>query len=281
VTNELAAAIVREATAATRGERRTASTSSYAEFRSATQSGRPNLGYVERGHELTWWKYMTSPLNLLSGGTDEPAWSPSRFLFEPAEQRVLSRATNAGGGFIVPSDFGAQITSARRGAFRGALHVCTDQVCTGPAYPTGLRGEDDENDVLVCRAHFGRLRRMPERELDQLERVLVRAFAEARYEASHLRARLVSRRRTRVSAALVSSSFLSERPSSGEPASSRRAVTALCGSFLRASKSSPTAAGTMCPSGVPARGALQRDFGSPHRRVAGKHAKTVHPTFVA
>jgi HK97 family phage major capsid protein len=114
VTNELAAAIVREATAATRGERRTASTSSYAEFRSATQSGRPNLGYVERGHELTWWKYMTSPLNLLSGGTDEPAWSPSRFLFEPAEQRVLSRATNAGGGFIVPSDFGAQITSARR-----------------------------------------------------------------------------------------------------------------------------------------------------------------------
>jgi hypothetical protein len=55
--------------------------------------------------------------------------------------------------------------------------------CSGPAYPTGLRGEDDMNDVLVCSAHYGRLRRMPEPELDRLERILVRAFAEARYES--------------------------------------------------------------------------------------------------
>lgn len=50
-------------------------------------------------------------------------------------------------------------------------------VCAGPARIVGLRDEDDVNDVLVCRAHYGRLRTMPRRQLDLLERALVRAFA--------------------------------------------------------------------------------------------------------
>lgn len=40
-----------------------------------------------------------------------------------------------------------------------------------------LRDDFDESDVLVCRAHYGRLRRMDAWRLDELERDLHRAFA--------------------------------------------------------------------------------------------------------
>ena len=53
-------------------------------------------------------------------------------------------------------------------------------VCSGPTSAVGLRGPDDTNDVLVCRAHFGRLRSVRKRDLDELERYLVRAFEEQR-----------------------------------------------------------------------------------------------------
>jgi hypothetical protein len=49
--------------------------------------------------------------------------------------------------------------------------------CSGAAGAVGLRREDDKNDVLCCRAHYGRLRRLKEHELRQLEKTLVPAFA--------------------------------------------------------------------------------------------------------
>jgi hypothetical protein len=52
--------------------------------------------------------------------------------------------------------------------------------CSGDLIHAGLRDEHDRNDVLVCRAQYGRLRKLRERELDALERFLILAFAEAR-----------------------------------------------------------------------------------------------------
>ncbi len=52
--------------------------------------------------------------------------------------------------------------------------------CSGSADAVGLRDEHDRNDVLVCRAHYGRLRKLREHKLDALERFLVPAFAEHR-----------------------------------------------------------------------------------------------------
>ncbi len=103
----LAEQIVREATASNSGR-----SSSYAEYRSATQAGRVNLGASK---DLAFWRYLTAPSGFDFRVTiDEPEWSPARYLMEPAEQRVLSKATNAAGGFLVPSDFDEMVTSARR-----------------------------------------------------------------------------------------------------------------------------------------------------------------------
>jgi hypothetical protein len=49
--------------------------------------------------------------------------------------------------------------------------------CSGPPRITGLAHEWDENDVLVCKAHYGRLRKIDERTLRNLERHLRKAFA--------------------------------------------------------------------------------------------------------
>ena len=40
----------------------------------------------------------------------------------------------------------------------------------------GLRDNEDRNAVLICAAHFGRLRQMPINQLAQLERVLLANF---------------------------------------------------------------------------------------------------------
>ena len=52
--------------------------------------------------------------------------------------------------------------------------------CSGPANAVGLRHSDDQNVVLACKAHHGRLRKLNERDLERLERHLVRTFAEQR-----------------------------------------------------------------------------------------------------
>jgi hypothetical protein len=48
--------------------------------------------------------------------------------------------------------------------------------CSSPPNPRGLRHNEDTNHILVCGAHFGRLRRMPTDELDRLEHVLLEAY---------------------------------------------------------------------------------------------------------
>ncbi len=112
----LAELIVRQVTAGNGGETRTRTTSSYAEFRSASQAGRPNLGVTNRAQDLVFWKYLTTPGGFFDGRTsaDEPEWAPQRYLFEDAEVRTLSRATGPAGGFLVPQDFDELVTSARR-----------------------------------------------------------------------------------------------------------------------------------------------------------------------
>ncbi|MBA2359825.1 MAG: phage major capsid protein [Actinobacteria bacterium] len=65
--------------------------------------------FVDR--DLVLWKYLTaSPMFEPRHGEDELG----SYLFDEREQRVLSKATTAAGGFLVSSDFDDQITSARR-----------------------------------------------------------------------------------------------------------------------------------------------------------------------
>jgi HK97 family phage major capsid protein len=100
VTSALAAEIVHEA--AERGRNR----SSYAEFRSASAAGRE----VMRSRDEVFWKYLTdgnATFQVAPGAARTP-------LFTDGEYRVLSKATSAAGGYLVPQDFDDQITSARR-----------------------------------------------------------------------------------------------------------------------------------------------------------------------
>jgi hypothetical protein len=48
--------------------------------------------------------------------------------------------------------------------------------CSGTAVSTGFSDDWDETVVLVCRAHYGRLRKMDARTLRKLERQLRKAF---------------------------------------------------------------------------------------------------------
>jgi hypothetical protein len=48
--------------------------------------------------------------------------------------------------------------------------------CSGGIRSTGLRGNDDASAVLVCRAHFGKLRRLKPDDAERLDRELRKAF---------------------------------------------------------------------------------------------------------
>ena len=103
--------IVRQATASAGGKEKRASTrSSYAEVRSSSQA-RVSLA---SSPNLVFWKYLTAPPVLYGTHPEMADWSPDRYLFEPGEQRTLSKATAGAGGYLVPQDFGGLITSARR-----------------------------------------------------------------------------------------------------------------------------------------------------------------------
>ncbi len=58
------------------------------------------------------------------------------------------------------------------------MYAATGSACSGSGKleHAGLRSNEDANNVLVCGAHYGRLRQFPLRELNLLERVLVEAF---------------------------------------------------------------------------------------------------------
>jgi HK97 family phage major capsid protein len=85
--------------------------SSYAEFRSASAAGRS----FATSRDAVFWKYLTNR-HVPSLGVDAlgDRDHPGSFLLDDAEQRVLSKATGAAGGFLVPSDFDEQVTSVRR-----------------------------------------------------------------------------------------------------------------------------------------------------------------------
>ena len=55
--------------------------------------------------------------------------------------------------------------------------------CSGSLRSVELRGDEDVSAVLVCRAHYGRLRRLDPSEADKLERFLVDAFGGRRSAA--------------------------------------------------------------------------------------------------
>ena len=61
------------------------------------------------------------------------------------------------------------------------LYASVNACSSRPLRQVGLRDNDDSNVVLCCTAHYGRLRRMKPRDLDRLERDLVRAFGETRH----------------------------------------------------------------------------------------------------
>jgi hypothetical protein len=63
---------------------------------------------------------------------------------------------------------------------QGACLYAPISSCSGDPSPVGLRDNEDEGAVLVCKAHFGRLRKLDRRSLDKLERHLVDAFARNR-----------------------------------------------------------------------------------------------------
>ncbi len=62
-----------------------------------------------------------------------------------------------------------------------ACNAAPGRNCSSKPKAVGLRDDlDDDSDVLVCKGHYGALRHMDERRLDELARDLRRAFAERR-----------------------------------------------------------------------------------------------------
>jgi len=76
----------------------------FAEFRSRVASGERTHA---AGADEVWWKYLLSPAIPSSLGG-------SVYGLDQEEQRVLSKASSAAGGYLVPTSMDEQITSARR-----------------------------------------------------------------------------------------------------------------------------------------------------------------------
>jgi hypothetical protein len=58
--------------------------------------------------------------------------------------------------------------------------------CSSRPRSVGPRSDDDSKCVLVCKAHYGRLRKLEPRVAAELDRYLTRAFAESRAGRLHL-----------------------------------------------------------------------------------------------
>ena len=88
-------------------ERRAGRRSSYEEFRSR---GRTSSSFASR--DMIFWRYLTEPevfpvVSELTGSLHPGTMDDEEF-------RVLSKATNAAGGYVVPQDFDDQVSSVRR-----------------------------------------------------------------------------------------------------------------------------------------------------------------------
>ncbi len=58
------------------------------------------------------------------------------------------------------------------------LYAAPGRNCSSKPRSTGLRDDLDDSNILVCRGHYGALRNMEARRLDELEQGLIQAFAE-------------------------------------------------------------------------------------------------------
>ena len=93
-------------------ERRAGRTSSYTEFRS--RPGAASTTALSTGYQTpasVFWRYMTEP-----GGVARSELSGELRLgtLSDSEYRVLSKATSAAGGYLVPTDFDDMVSSVRR-----------------------------------------------------------------------------------------------------------------------------------------------------------------------
>jgi HK97 family phage major capsid protein len=97
--------------------------SELAEFRSRVVSG-------ERTHAASpdevWWKYLLAP------GVPSPLGG-SVYGLDREEHRVLSKATSAAGGYLVPTSLDEQITAARRA--RAVIGAVSREVVTSDGTP--------------------------------------------------------------------------------------------------------------------------------------------------
>lgn len=93
-------------------ERRAGRRSSYAEFRS--RSGAASATRISSGFETrdsVFWRYLTERGIVTRNEFDG---QPQLGTLDEKEQRVLSKATSAAGGYLVPTDFDDMVTSVRR-----------------------------------------------------------------------------------------------------------------------------------------------------------------------
>src|SRR5918999_3431375 len=112
-------------------EQRAGRRSSWAEFRSRGNGTQ----VVVADPAAAWWKYMVAP-PIESHDPGFAGMDAAKVLFEESELRVLSKATFAAGGYLVPQDFDEMVSSARRA--RGVIGELARPIETDHGRPLPL-----------------------------------------------------------------------------------------------------------------------------------------------
>lgn len=107
--------------------------SSLAEYRSVQDQLLERMPIDEALHSVatsavgdrSFWRYVTSTRSVTGDPLD---------VLDTIERRVLSKATNAAGGYLVPSDFDDQIVSLRRAGSRIGTVAGNSSPRTGDSY---------------------------------------------------------------------------------------------------------------------------------------------------
>jgi HK97 family phage major capsid protein len=89
--------------------------SSYAEYRSLARTG--GSSSLRTSADIVW-KYLTAPANL----------EDARLILDAPERRVLSKASSAAGGYLVPTDFYEQLIAVVRA--RGSIARLAREIVT-------------------------------------------------------------------------------------------------------------------------------------------------------
>ena len=133
--------------------------SSYAEFRSRSQIVKNDLSLSTDVRGDVFWSYMTAPSWSLVDefGRNRPA------TVGDVELRVLSKATNAAGGYTVPTDLESSISTVRRSrAVIGNLarQIVTDTgdtllMGTATTHGTATRRRNGDENAATPGSHSG------------------------------------------------------------------------------------------------------------------------------